>query len=254
MLTKAGASDYRGTGIPVPVKGMTQTALQTPVRLLQWVRTPQQARTREGLTRLLDAAEALVAAKGFDDAGIAEIARDAGSSVGAFYRRFADKDGLLHALHERFCDEARATADAALDPARWTGAPTDEVLREFTAFLVQIFREREGFFRAILQRGASRRRGARTNRSPVRAPGDQLAALLRGRGGDIAHGDPKLAATVGLRVVIGTLTHTIQAQPHDAAARRRAAGRPNLPGSSLAYLGVPSTTNTTTHITRRSQR
>jgi len=47
--------------------------------MLQWVRTPQQARTREGLTRLLDAAEALVASKGFDDAGIAEIARAAGS-------------------------------------------------------------------------------------------------------------------------------------------------------------------------------
>jgi AcrR family transcriptional regulator len=253
MLTKAGASDYRGTGIPVPVKDVTQTALQTPVRMLQWVRTPQQARTREGLTRLLDAAEALVTAKGFDDAGIAEIARDAGSSVGAFYRRFADKDGLLHALHERFCDEARATTDAALEPARWTGAPTDEVLREFTAFLVQIFRDREGFFRAILQRGASDAVVRERTDRLFEHVADQLAALLRGRGGDIAHGDPKLAATVGLRVVIGTLTHTIQAQPHmlPLADERLAT---ELARVLTAYLGVPSTTNTTTQIKRRSQR
>jgi len=232
---------------------MSQVAVQTPVRMLQWVRTPLQARTREGLTRLLDAAEALVSAKGFDDAGIADIAREAGSSVGAFYRRFADKDGLLHALHERFCDEAQATTDAALDPARWTGAPTDEVLREFTAFLVQVFREREGFFRAILQRGASDAVVRERTDHLFEHVADRLAALLRGRGGDIAHGDPNLAATVGLRLIIGTLTHTIQAQPHTLplSDERRAT---ELACAFTAYLGVPSTANVTTHITRRTQR
>jgi AcrR family transcriptional regulator len=232
---------------------MSQTAVQTPVRMLQWVRTPHQARTREGLTRLLDAAEALVTAKGFDDAGIAEIARQAGSSVGAFYRRFADKDGLLHALHERFCDEARATADAALDPARWTGAPTDEVLREFTAFLVQVFREREGFFRAILQRGASDAVVRERTDQLFEHLADRLAALLRGRGGDIAHGDPKLAATVGLRLIIGTLTHTIQAQPHTLPLSDEQLAT-ELARAFTAYLGVPSTTTIITHITRRSPR
>ncbi len=230
---------------------MSATAVQTPARMLQWVRTPQQARTREGLTRMLDSAETLVAAKGFDEAGIAEIARVAGSSVGAFYRRFADKDGLLHALHERFCDEARATADEALDPARWTGAPTDQVAREFTAFIVQVFREREGFFRAILQRGASDAVvRERTDRLFEHLAG-RLAALLRGRGSDIAHDDPDLAATVGLRVVIGTLTHTIQAQPHTLplSDERLAA---ELARVFISYLGVSSPTSVTTHINRRT--
>jgi AcrR family transcriptional regulator len=221
--------------------------------MLRWVRAPQQARTRVGLTRLLDAAEALVAARGFDAAGIAEIARQAGSSVGAFYRRFADKDGLLHALHERFCDEARATADAALDPAHWTGAPTDEVLREFTAFLVQVFREREGFFRAILQRGASDVVVRERTDQLFEHLAERLTALLRGRGGDIAHGDPKLAATVGLRLIIGTLTHTIQAQPHTLPLSDERLAT-ELACAFTAYLGVPSTANITTHITRRTQR
>jgi len=221
--------------------------------MLQWVRTPQQARTREGLSRLLDAAETLVAARGFDEAGIAEIARAAGSSVGAFYRRFADKDGLLHALHERFCDEARATAEEALDPAHWIGAPTEEVAREFTAFIVQVFREREGFFRAILQRGASDAVVRQRTDQLFEHLADRLAALLRGRGSDIAHGDPDLAATVGLRVVIGALTHTIQAQPHTLplADERLPA---ELARVFIAYLGVssPSTMTTTTHANRRT--
>lgn len=205
--------------------------------MLQWVRAPQQARTREGLSRLLDAAEALIAEKGFEDAGIAEIARVAGSSVGAFYRRFADKDGLLHALHERFCDEARATADAALDPARWTGAPTHEVLREFTAFLVDVFREREGFFRAVLQRGASDALVRERTDRLFEHLAERLAVLLRGRGADIAHRDPKLAATVGLRVVVGALTHTVQGQPRllPLSDERLA---PELARAFTAYLGV----------------
>ncbi len=216
---------------------MTLAAERTPPRMLQWVRAPQQARTREGLSRLLDAAEALVAEKGFDDAGIAEIARMAGSSVGAFYRRFADKDGLLHALHERFCDEARATADAALDPGRWTGAPTHEVVREFTAFLVDVFREREGFCRAVLQRGASDAIVRERTDRLFEYLAERLAALLRGRGADIAHPDPKLAATVGLRVVIGALTHTVQGQPRALPLSDERLA-PELTRVFNAYLGV----------------
>lgn len=230
---------------------MSETAVQTPVRMLQWVRTPQQARTREGLTRLLDAAETLVAAKGFDEAGIAEIARVAGSSVGAFYRRFADKEGLLHALHERFCDEARATADEALDPARWTGAPTDEVAREFTAFIVQVFREREGFFRAIFQRGTSDAVVRQRTDQLFEHLAERLAALLRGRGADITHDDPELAATVGLRVVIGALTHTIQAQPHTLPLSDERLTT-ELARVFIAYLGVPTPSTITTRTNRRT--
>ena len=122
---------------------MVAIAVEPRQGLLEWIRAPQQARTRECLNRLLDVAESLVAEKGFAGASIVEIAHRAGSSVGGFYRRFRDKDGLLHALHERFCEEARATADAAFDPARWEGTPTADVLDEFTAFLVRIVRDRE---------------------------------------------------------------------------------------------------------------
>ncbi|NNL66054.1 MAG: helix-turn-helix transcriptional regulator, partial [Myxococcales bacterium] len=89
---------------------------------LRWVREPRQSRSRETLDRILDAAEALVAEKGFEDATVAEIVRRGGSSVGAFYTRFRDKDGLLYALYERYMEQAILTADDALDPQRWEGA------------------------------------------------------------------------------------------------------------------------------------
>ena len=95
---------------------------------LHWVRPPRQARSQETLDRILDAAEALVAEKGFEDTPVSEIVQRAGSSVGAFYARFHDKDGLLHALYERYYEEAVATADAALAPARWEGAQVAELI------------------------------------------------------------------------------------------------------------------------------
>jgi len=199
---------------------------------------------------MLDAAEALVAQKGFDEAAIVEIARRAGSSVGGFYRRFRDKDGLLHALQERFCEEASATADAALDPGRWAGATTAEIIREFIAFLVQIYREREGFLRAFLLRGSSDPTVRERTDRLFQDLSERLATLLRGRRAEIAHHDPQLAATFGLHVVLGTLNHSVQSQP---SGLRLSDDRitTELTRVFTAYLG---TTPTTKIPPRRSHR
>jgi len=78
---------------------MAAPQVSAPVPELVWIRPPQQARSQQTLSRILDAAEAILAEKGWEDASVAEIARRAGSSVGAFYTRFPDKDTLLAALH-----------------------------------------------------------------------------------------------------------------------------------------------------------
>lgn len=180
---------------------------------LEWVSPPQQARTRESLERLLDTAERLVAERGFDGVGIIEIAQHASSSVGSFYRRFRDKDGLLHALHERFCAAARATADAALAPERWAGTSTEDVLDEFSAFLVRIYREREGLLRAFLLRGAADATVHERNNQLFEYIADRLRDLLADRRADFTHPNPHLAANFGLHVVLGTLNHLVQSQP-----------------------------------------
>ena len=238
MLTKAGASIYRGTGIPVPVKGMTQTALQIPMRLLQWVRTPQQARTRDSLGRMLDAAEQLVADKGFDDTGIAEIARAAGTSVGAFYRRFRDKHGLLHALHERFCDEARATADAALDPARWAGARRPTSCASSAPSWSRSTASARASSAPSCVAALSDERFARRTRSPVRAPAPARSRLLLAeRRAEIAHPDPKLGC--GLRPAMSSSarsTHAFAVAAERCSPPRRRA--PRQPSSRAPFSPI----------------
>lgn len=180
-----------------------------PGRALQWVRPPRQQRSQETLDRILDAAAALVADKGFEDTPLQEIVRRAGTSVGAFYTRFRDKDGLLFALHERHLDEAIATTDDALDPARWAGAPLAEVVAAVVRFLVSIYREQQGLLRAFVIRhhrdAEFRARQSRLARHLNR----RLAELLSSRAPEIAHPAPERAIPLGLLGVLSTLDATI---------------------------------------------
>src|SRR5689334_1896197 len=58
------------------------------------LRSPQQARSRRTVERLLAATVAVVEAKGLAGVTIPEIAVAAGVSAGSVYRRFTDKDAL----------------------------------------------------------------------------------------------------------------------------------------------------------------
>jgi AcrR family transcriptional regulator len=207
--------------------------------VLRWVRPPQQERTRASLTRILDAAEALLAEKSFDEISIAEITRRGKTSIGGFYRRFADKDRLLHAAHERFCDDARATADEALALEKWAGASLGEILEQVIAFLVEIHREKRGLFRAFLLRGLSDPVVLARTESVFRYIEERLRDLLRQRRDEIAHPDPESAAAFGYRVVVATLDMWIQFEPGtpEFADDRLAA---ELTRVFTAYLGARS--------------
>ena len=182
----------------------------TPSSLdLRWVRPPQQARSQETLDRILDAAEALVTQKGFEDTPVAEIAQRAGSSVGAFYARFQDKDALLHALYERYYEQAIATADAALDPARWEGARIAEILDAVVRFLTAIYREQCGLIRAFVIRNHSGASFQARRERLSHYVSERLSALLLARQDEISHPDPELAAAFGLSLVFSTLESVI---------------------------------------------
>jgi AcrR family transcriptional regulator len=172
---------------------------------LRWVHPPQQVRSQETLDRILTAAEALVAEKGFEDTPVSEIVRRAGSSVGAFYARFDDKDALLHALSVRFVDQAMATADSALDPARWQGAQVPQILRAVVRFLVSIYREQDGIIRAFVMRNRTDPEfRARQDRLSLYV-NTRVSELLLARAAEIRHPDPERAVRFGLTLVFSAL-------------------------------------------------
>src|ERR1043166_9320242 len=105
----------------------------------RFYRPPQQVRSRETLDRILDAAEQVLEEKAFGEATIAEIMERAGVTVGAFYRRFPDKDALLHFLDERFFIELRERGDALLEPSAWEGASVADVLMALSHAAVEVY-------------------------------------------------------------------------------------------------------------------
>jgi AcrR family transcriptional regulator len=207
---------------------------------LQWVRTPHQDRSRKTLERLLDTAEALLQERGFDNVSVAEIAQAAGSSVGAFYARFRDKNGLLHHLHERFCEEAMATAQTALDPARWEGAGTEEILTALIGFLERNHRTRSGMFRAFLLVGHGDPRFQERERRLSERVLERLTALLLQRREEIGHPDPPFAIAFGMELVTGVLRDRYVLGAHRQAVLPRAVAglTPELVRAYCSYLGL----------------
>lgn len=207
---------------------------------IRWIRPAQQARSQQTLERLLDAAEALIADKGFDDVTVAEIAARAGFSVGAVYSRFRDKQAVLHCLQDRFVEEAHLTTDSAFDPDRWQGAGIEKIVDETIAFLVKIHRERRGVVRELLARTMSEPQRVERKERLVAHIGERLLALLLERTERIGHPDPVAAVGFGLRFVLSTLEQAILfgdagAYGIPASDEKLAA---ELTRAFLGYLGV----------------
>jgi len=207
---------------------------------LAWVRAPQQARSQETLDRILDAAEGLVAEKGFEDTTVADVVARAGSSVGAFYTRFRDKEGLLFALYERYLAQATATADLALDPARWEAAEIATILREVLRFLVGIYREQAGLIRAFVLRNYVDAEFRARKERLSHYVSQRLTALLLARADEIRHPQPARATAFGLTMIFSTIESAMlfgELRSDDLALGDGALAA-ELTHAYLAYLGV----------------
>ncbi|HEY6219230.1 MAG TPA: TetR/AcrR family transcriptional regulator [Gemmatimonadaceae bacterium] len=190
----------------------------------RFYRPPQQVRSRETLDRILDAAEQVLEEKAFGEATLAEIMERAGVTVGAFYRRFPDKDALLHHLDERFFADMHRRAEQVLDPARWEGAPVAGFLREFTSQAVEVYSTRRGLLRSLFLRARTdkvlQQSALKVNTHFI----ERLQTVLLPHRAEMDHPDPARAIELGFMMVVGALRELVvfgeiwPAPPEDMAA------------------------------------
>jgi AcrR family transcriptional regulator len=83
-------------------------------------RRPQQQRSRELVSRVLDAAERLLAADPRAPLSTTRIAQETGVSVGALYQYFPDTGAVVAALARRHMDAFEALMDEAVAQAEDT--------------------------------------------------------------------------------------------------------------------------------------
>lgn len=203
---------------------------------------PQQSRSQETLGRILDAAERVLEEKSFSDATLAEIMERAGVTVGAFYRRFPDKDALLHHLDERFFTEVRGHAEELLDPVRWEAASFSRIIPQLAQIAVPLFRMRRGLLRTLFIRA---RTDAKIQASARELNGlflKKLRVLAEKRLGEIVHPHPLSAVDTGFRIFVGALRETVvfgEVWPEAPALTDDQLSH-ELARSYLFYLGIAS--------------
>ena len=90
-----------------------------------------RARRRE---EIMNAAVAVLAAKGYRDASMLDVARRASASKETLYNWFGDKQGLYEAVIRRNAGTVRAVLTRHLDGH----APAEQVLCEFGSALLQL--------------------------------------------------------------------------------------------------------------------
>lgn len=108
------------------------------------LRGEQKALTRR---RLIDAAEAVFARRGYHGASVEEIAREAGGTTGALYSNFAGKEELFLALfEERIVADVDEYAEIVA-----AGATLEEQARGAGDRWMAILRERPNYFPLLIE-------------------------------------------------------------------------------------------------------
>lgn len=112
------------------------------------------------LEKVLAATEQVLAAGGLDEFTVAAVAKRAGVSVGAIYRRFTGKEQLLAAVKDELLGRLEAEVAQALRAAE---SGVDGVVAAFTHAVARAFGEHDRIFPDLLsgQRADGVQRGLR---------------------------------------------------------------------------------------------
>lgn len=172
------------------------------------VRKPQQARSILSMARMLDAAEALFAEGGVEALTVEAVVERSSTSVGSFYARFGDRNGLLEAMHERFLERLATGGQIAIQAAarqkKLVGAL--EVLITHIFAIVREYRNSARFF--VMHRSTDvklRAQGIQANAFFARMFTDLVLRYQN----EIAHAKPANAADVAWRMTFAMFAQQV---------------------------------------------
>ena len=110
----------------------------------------KQSRSEKTRDALLQTGTALLAAGGFDDVSIAQIAAASGCSVGAFYQRFQSKKAYFEFLLDRVVDQVTLQTQQTLTAESTAHLNLGQTIQACVNHHIGIVRTHEGLIRAAL--------------------------------------------------------------------------------------------------------
>lgn len=205
------------------------------------VNEPKQVRSQETMDKVLDAATQILETKNFEELTVAEVVQLAGTSVGAFYGRFKDKDALLHALDERFFQYFEMAIKNLHHPENWAGKSIAYIIEGTARVLVEAYSQQRGVLRSLNLK-ARLYNESQFKKREQRAWSElfpQLQTVLLSHQSEISHPKPELATRFGFQQMFFTLREILlweplrENNPYDQEELIA-----ELTRAYLAYLGV----------------
>jgi AcrR family transcriptional regulator len=206
---------------------------------------PQQARSRESLRRLLQAAAEVLGQHGLAGATIPRIANHAGLTPGAVYRRFKNKDVLIETMILRLLEDQDKDLRQSITPEMAAEIPFAILAEQLINGMLVSYRNNAGLLRAVRQFGNDR------ERTPFWRKATKLEAhtleygidlLVKSRG-EIKHPNPRAAIGLAVMMTVGAMWELVVTPldpkiwqgliPTDDQTLQR-----ELTRSFLSYLGV----------------
>jgi AcrR family transcriptional regulator len=172
---------------------------------------PQQARSRESLSKLLKATVEVLGQQGLVGTTIPRIAAHARLTPGAIYRRFRNKDVLLETAILRILEDQNKLLVLSLPVEAAGEIPFATLAEQVINSLVVSYRVNASLLRAVRQFLQEKEGSAfwkKASKLEMQTIEYLVDIFVRGRN-EIKHEDPRAAAALGLMMVIGALWEVV---------------------------------------------
>ena len=116
------------------------------------LRQPTQSRSRESTETLLEIGRRLIEQRGVDDCSMNEVAAAAGSSVGALYFRFGNKERFVSEVMQRQVNETAKQIPILLAEIKANAKSPADVMEATIKWFVLEFGKNRGLLRAQIRR------------------------------------------------------------------------------------------------------
>ncbi|WP_416897057.1 MAG: TetR/AcrR family transcriptional regulator [Minwuia sp.] len=172
----------------------------------------KQLRSQKRQRAILDAAHRLLEARGYDSLKMEDIAAEAGSSVGAVYQRFRNKEGLLDAMLQEQLDSLQQLIETRLT-ANMLEDGEGRAIRTLVELIVNFMRDNQNFMRALTSRQLAEPIGVTPLQKTARAAISRTWEVLRRARPSRENDGSRDRFLFAMQMVIGTCTNAVLNRP-----------------------------------------
>jgi AcrR family transcriptional regulator len=200
------------------------------------LRQPTQNRSRESTEALLEIGRRLIEQRGVDDCSMTEVAAAAGSSVGALYFRFGNKERFVSEVMQRLVDETGKQITVLLAEIDASATSPSQVIEATINWTVIEFGKNRGLLRAQIRRALDNPQEWQPFQKIGRDLVDGAIAII-GRFPEYQRDDKwQRSVRIAMQMVLGTLNNIVINRPGPLELSDAATSE-ELFQAAIRYLG-----------------